>query len=337
MQISQVLNTLAAGNDLDVATMESIIDELMSGSLTSAQTGALLMGLRCKGEAVSEIAAAARIMRRHATPIDPGEGMVVDTCGTGGDGSGTFNISTTAAFIAAGAGVKIAKHGNRAASSRSGSADVLESLGVNVKASPETVGACVREVGIGFLFAQTLHGAMKHVIGARREMGIRTMFNLLGPLTNPAGAHAQVIGVFAPELTEVIAGVLRDLGCEQALVVHGYDRLDEITLTANTKVTELRNGELKTWDLDPRNWFHAYCQPEDLAGGEPDENAAITRDVLNGAPGPKANVAIANAAAAIYVSGIVGHLDEAVEKARESIASGAAAEKLAQLVERSNA
>lgn len=332
-----ILTTVMAGDDLTAEQMTATMDALMEGELTPAQTGALLTALRIKGESITELAAAALSMRAHATRIDPGPAPVVDTCGTGGDASGTFNISTTAAFIAAGAGVKIAKHGNRGVSSRSGSADLLQCLGVNLEATPETVGACVREVGIGFLFAPRLHGAMKYAIGPRRELGVRTIFNMLGPLTNPAGATAQVLGVFDPALTTVFARVLGTMGSRCALVVHGADGLDEITTCALTRIAELRDGSVREHTFDPRPHIGgAFADIADLQGGEPETNAAITRAILDGQPGPRADIAIINAAAAIRAAERADSWEEAVTAARRAVESRAARAKLDALVRRSN-
>lgn len=337
MEYKKTLESLIAGHDLTQDQMTVVMDAVMDGQLTPAQVAGLLVALRIKGETVHEIAGAARSMRLHATRVDAGPGMVVDTCGTGGDGAHTFNISTTAAFIAAGAGVTIAKHGNRSVSSACGSADVLQALGVNVDATPELVGACCREVGIGFLFAVKLHGAMKHAIGPRRELGVKTLFNLLGPLANPARASAQVIGVYAPAYTDIFAQVLRDLGTARALVVHGHDGLDEITGVALTRVSELRDGVVRTWDFDPRPHIGDFSFETDLKGGDATLNAAITRAILDGEPGPKADVACLNAAAAIWVSGRAADYTTAFAAARASIASGAARAKLDALIARSHA
>jgi len=332
MDYKTTLDTLIARQDLDQAHMREVMDAVMDGQLTQAQIGALLVALRMKGETTAEIAGAASSMRDHATHIDAGPAPIVDTCGTGGDGAHTYNISTTAAFIAAGAGAKIAKHGNRSVSSACGSADVLGTLGVNVSASPETVGRCVREVGIGFLFAPSLHGAMKHAIGPRRELGVRTLFNLLGPLTNPARATAQVIGVFDPRYTTVFAEVLRDMGSQRAMIVHGDDGLDEITGTACTRISELRDGQVRDLQFDPRPLIGDFCTAADLRGGDAEANAAILRDILAGSTGPMADVACLNAAAAITVAGLADDMPTAFALARQSIVSGAAAAKLAALI-----
>ncbi len=336
MKLDTVLEPLIAGNDLSSQKMTEVMDQIMEGGLTPAQIGAFLTALRIKGETIDEIAAAAASMRRHATKVDAGPPPVVDIVGTGGDGAHTFNISTAAAFIAAGAGVKIAKHGNRSVSSQCGSADVLKALGVNLEIGPDKVGACIREVGIGFLFAPMLHGAMKHAIGPRREMGVRTIFNLLGPLTNPAGATALLLGVFGPELTEVHAKVLNQLGAERAMVVHGNDGLDEITGTTTTRVSELKNAKVNTYELDPRPYIGDFCTIADLKGAEATENAAILRDLLAGQDGPKLAVACLNAAAGIYVAGLAENYAQGYELAKAAINDGRAQQKLEAMIAFSN-
>jgi anthranilate phosphoribosyltransferase len=308
----------------------------MSGEATDAQIGAFLIALRIKGESVDEIVGAAAVMREKATLITTKHRVVVDTCGTGGDHSGTFNISTTAAFVVAGSGLCVAKHGNRAATSRSGSADVLKALGVNIEASPETMSRCLDEVGIGFLFAVSLHGAMKYAIGPRREVGARTIFNALGPLTNPAGATRQVIGVYSPALTETLATVLGTLGSEHVFVVHGLDGLDEMTLTGPTRVSELKNGSVSTYDVSPSDFGLSQASASDLAGGEADENAAMTLAILKGETGPKRDIVLLNAAAAIVAGGKAAALAEGVKVAAEAIDSGNALAKLDGLRDESN-
>ncbi len=327
----QALRRVLARQDLDRAETEELFGRLMDGELSEAMKAALLVGLAMKGEAASEIAGAAAAMRRRVIPIPHRRRRVVDTCGTGGDGKGTFNVSTAAALVAAAAGVPIAKHGNRSVSSRSGSADVLAALGVDVGIDPETAGRAVDEIGIAFLFAPRLHPAMKEVMPVRRELGVRTIFNVLGPLTNPAGARRQVIGVYAEPLVEVLARVLAELGSEHALVVHGTDGLDEITTTGPTHVAEVRRGEVEIRQLDPRGLGLAAARPEDLAGGTPEENAAALREVLAGRDGPLADITALNAAAALYVGGRAEDLAAGLEQARGAIASGAAAHKLEQL------
>lgn len=331
--MKEYLERIMAGEDLSRDDMTGAFDRIMSGDATPAQIAAFISTLRMKGETPAEIAGGALSMRSHAIQIDVGDLEVVDTCGTGGDASGTFNISTTAAFVTAGAGVLVAKHGNRSITSKCGSADVLMALGVNLEVGPETVGRCIREAGIGFMFAPKLHPAMKYAMPVRKELGIRTIFNLLGPLTNPAGAKCQVIGVFKPELTEVFADVLRLMGSSRAYVVHGTDGLDEITTTAPTRVSELRDGEVKTYELDPADYVSALASPEDLAGGDPEENAQITRSILAGDPGACREVVCLNAAAAIAVGGKAGDLKEGFELARQSIDSGSARAALEKMVE----
>ena len=320
--IQEAIQALVDGRDLTERQASSSMDEIMTGGATPAQIGSFITALRMKGETVEEVTGLAAAMRANATPIAARRSPLVDTCGTGGDGSNTFNISTTAAFVVAGAGVAVAKHGNRAASSQCGSADVLLELGVNVDADPATVGRCVDEAGIGFLFAVKLHGAMKHAIGPRREIGVRTVFNILGPMTNPAGARRQLIGVFDGAWTERIASALGRLGSERALVVHGSDGLDEITITGPTRVSE----------LDPRDLGFSYASADTLAGGDAAANAATLRSVLGGADGPRRDIVVINAAAALVASGSAPDMPPGVDLARESIDSGEAAARLDSLV-----
>ncbi len=322
--------------DLTEEEMVAVMNEIMSGEASSAQIGAFLTALRMKGETIPEITGAARVMRSKATRIKAGHECVVDTCGTGGDEAGTFNISTAAAIVAAGAGVVVAKHGNRSVSSRSGSAEVLKALGVNVEAKVERVEECIREVGIGFLFAPLLHGAMKYGAPVRREIGVRTIFNILGPLTNPASARHQVLGVYDDALTDIMAKVLSNLGSRHAFVVRGEDGLDEITLTTETKVTELRGGSVKTYHIKPEDYGFERCGPDDLKGGEPSDNAEIITAVLKGEKGPKMDVVILNAAAAIVASGRVETIAEGVVLAGGAVDQGAAMEKLKRLIEVTN-
>jgi anthranilate phosphoribosyltransferase len=290
-----------------------------------------------KGETVEEIAGGAASMRRHAVFIDTGGLPVVDTCGTGGDACDTFNVSTTAALIVAGAGVPVAKHGNRAISSKCGSADLLAELGVNIEVPPETVEDCVREAGLGFLFAPKLHPAMKHAMGPRRELGVRTIFNMLGPLTNPAGAKGQILGVFAPELTEPFANVLLRLGSRRAFIVHGHDGMDEMTTTTTTRVSELRDGKVRTYDFDPLELIGDYASPGDLGGGDAAANAETTRRVLSGEEGPCRDIACLNAAAAIVAGGKAEDLRAGWSMARDAIDSGKARSALDRLIEETNA
>lgn len=335
--IQEAIKDLIAGADLGRARTRAAMDQIMSGQATDAQIGAFLVALRIKGETVDEIAGCAEVMREKATPIATTRPDLIDTCGTGGDDSGTFNISTAVAFVACGAGLAVAKHGNRSISSHCGSADVLAALGVNVEASPEKVGECLDEVGIGFLFAVALHGAMKHAIGPRRELATRTVFNVLGPLTNPAGAKRQLLGVYDSALTEALAGVLGQLGSERALVVHGSDGLDEITLTGPTQVSELRDGRVSTRQIDPRDFGLQLAPAEALQGGNAAYNARILREVLDGREGPRRDVVLINAAAAIAVGGQAEDTTAGLELARASIDSGRARQALDRLVEVSNA
>jgi anthranilate phosphoribosyltransferase len=336
MELREAIATVVSGQSLSENQAREIMGKIMSGQATQAQIGALLTALRMKKESVEEIAGFAQGMRAAATQVAVPELDLVDTCGTGGDGAGTFNISTTAAFVVAGAGLKVAKHGNRFASSRCGSADVLEALGVNISITPEEVAQCIRVVGIGFLFAQIHHTAMRHAIGPRREIGVRTAFNLLGPLTNPAGARYQLVGVFDPNLTELLASALQRLGCSRALVVNGEDGLDELTITGTSQVTELKGGEISTFQFDPREYGFELADIQSLAGDDAASNARITRAVLAGELGPQRNVVLLNAGAAIYVCGGADNLEDAFEKAKASIDSGAALKCLEELIHLSN-
>jgi anthranilate phosphoribosyltransferase len=318
--------------------MIEAMNEIMSGDATPAQIGAFITGLRMKGETVDEITGAARVIREKATRIDTGVAVasgdvLVDTCGTGGDSSGTFNVSTTAAFVVAGSGLPVAKHGNRSVSSHCGSADVLEALGVDLNMSPERVGRCVQEVGIGFLFAPLLHGAMKYAIGPRRELGIRTIFNVLGPLTNPAGANIQVLGVYDPSLCETLAGVLGRLGAKRALVVCGEGNLDELTVTGATKVADLHAGGVTTYMVHPEDVGLERASLAELAGGDtPAAAAMLLKDVLQGIPGPRLDMVLLNAGAALLAADKSQDLKAGVELAREVIDSGAAIAKLESLI-----
>jgi anthranilate phosphoribosyltransferase len=327
----EILWRLVAGESLSREETEELFGALMDGLVSEPIKAALLVALRMKGEAVAEISGAASAMRSRVIPIPHTSTDLVDTCGTGGDGRGTFNISTAAALVASAAGVSVAKHGNRSVSSKSGSADVLAALGVKIEIDPATAGRALDEVGITFLFAPLLHPAMREVMPVRRELGMRTIFNVLGPLTNPAGARRQVMGVYSKSLVEPIGLVLRDLGAEHALVVHG-DGLDEITTTGTTTVSEVRDGEVRTYTLEPERFGLRRVAVEDLAGGQPDENAALLRRVFGGETGPLADVTALNAGAAIYVAGLAPSLEEGYEAARTALASGAAARKLDALV-----
>ena len=327
---------LADRSSLTEQEAELVMLEIMDGAATPAQIAAYLMGLRLKGETVEEIAGSVRAMRARAIRIAVGDPLVVDTCGTGGDGAHTFNISTTTALVVAGAGLTVAKHGNRSVSSKSGSADVLSALGVKIDVSTERVADCIDEIGIGFLFAPLYHGAMKHCAGPRQEMGIRTMLNLLGPLTNPAGATIQVLGVYEGRLTSLLGNVLMHLGSQHCFVVHGMDRLDEITLTGKTQISEATGGILSNYLLDPAEFGLALVPAKQLAGGTPQENAAITRDILQGRKGPKRDIVCLNAAPALVAARKATSLQDGFLLAGEAIDSGAAAEKLARLISFTN-
>ncbi len=334
--IQEAIQKVIAGNSLTEEEMVSTMNTIMEGKATDAQIACLLTALRLKGETIAEITGAARVMRAKATPVPTKHSLVVDTCSTGGSGLNSFNISTTAAFVVAGTGVPVAKHGNRGVTRQSGSANVLAALGVNIEIGPEHVGRCIDEVGIGFLFAPMLQGAMKYAIGPRREIGIRTIFNALGPLTNPAGAQAQVLGVYAPELTETHANVLNNLGCRNAFVVHGNDGLDEITTTTTTQVSELANGTVKTYTLEPTELGIPRADAASLVGGAPEVNAEITQNILNGETGARRDIVVLNAAAAIVAGGKAEDLEAGLELARNSIDTGKALEKLEGLKARSN-
>jgi anthranilate synthase/phosphoribosyltransferase len=334
MSIRGAIAKAIARQNLSEEEAEAAMMQIMEGQATQAQIGALLTALRMKGESVAEITGCARAMRRNAIRVTPSRGDgLVDTCGTGGDSAGTFNISTTTAFVVAGAGQPVAKHGNRSVSSASGSADVLEALGVNLDLTPERVAACIDEVGLGFLFAPKLHPAMKHAIGPRREMGVRTIFNLLGPLTNPAGAAAQVMGVYSADLTETLARVLGALGSRAAFVVHGSGGLDELTTTGPNRVSELRDGRVSTYTLHPASLGFQPASFADLRGGTPQENALITREILAGSDrGPRRDTVVLNAAAALLAGGKARDLADGVRLANQSLDSGAAQGVLDALV-----
>lgn len=330
--IKEAISILIERIDLSEKEMSDTMREIMEGKSTDAQIGAFLTALRLKGETIAEITGAAKVMREKALSIKAPDGTV-DTCGTGGDMAQTFNISTTAAFVVAGAGIPVAKHGNRSVSSRSGSADVLQALGVNIELPPEKVEKCLGEVGFGFLFAPIFHGAMKYASGPRREIGIRTVFNILGPLTNPAGAKYQVIGVYSSDLTETIANVLGNLGCHHAFVVHGEDGLDEITITGKTRISELEGGKVESYFIDPTDFGLKPGKIEDLVGGDAKENAEITTKILKGETGPKRDIVLLNASAAIVASGKAKDLRKGIAIAEKSIDSGMAFRKLEEIKE----
>ncbi|MEO5378429.1 MAG: anthranilate phosphoribosyltransferase [Magnetococcus sp. DMHC-6] len=334
--IQQAIATLTTKKNLTQEMAHTVMQQIMSGETTPAQMGAYLMGLRLKGETVAEIAGSAQAMRDQALKVYA-PGTVVDTCGTGGDGMGSFNISTTAAFVVAACGLTVAKHGNRSISSKCGSADLLKALGVNIEAPVAVVERCLAEAGIGFLFAPHHHGAMRHAMGVRRELGVRTVFNLLGPLTNPAGASYQVIGVFAPEWLEPLAQVLGRLGSVRALIVHGWDGMDEITLTGSTAVAELHaDGSVTTWSLDPTALGLTLTTSAHLQGGDAEKNVAITRAILAGEKGPRQEIVALNAGAALYVTGVATSLQEGFTRAIAALESGRAKERLDQLIYLSN-
>ena len=337
MNISSLLKKLIARQDLTENEAFEAVTAILAGDCTEGQIGAFLAALAAKGETIDEIASGARAMRAAAIRVQSFASDTLDTAGTGGDGGITFNISTTVAFVAAGAGATVAKHGNRASSGISGSADCLEQLGLNLNADPEVMEEALNEIGITFLFAPAFHKAMRFAGPVRKQMGVRTLFNLLGPLTNPAGAPCQLIGVFAPELTETFAQVLRKLGSRRVLVVHGHDSMDEITLTTSTRCSELKDGIIKTYDIDPSAYFEDLCTPEDLIGGHPAENAAITREILSGRlHGPKRNIVLLNAAASLLAANRTTDLNDGLRQATQAIDSGAALEKLNQLIAFSN-
>ena len=328
--LTYAIDRLAGGDDLTEAEAESVLEQIMSGKSGEAQTAGFLVALRAKGESVDEIVGLARTMRRFSLRVEAPDVRLVDTCGTGGDKSNSFNISTTAAFVVAGAEGRVAKHGNRSATSQCGSADVLEALGANLELSAEDVGRCIEEVGIGFMFAPVHHQAMKHVVPVRRELGVRTIFNFLGPLTNPAGAQYQLIGVSDRAYLEVIARSLLKLGCEHALVVHGQDGLDEISVSAPTDVAEVGpGGGLEIYTIKPEDFGMERTRgPEMLAGGSATENAAILRSILEGETGVRRDIVMLNAGAALYTVGVAGDIASGVEMAAASIDSGAAIRKL---------
>ncbi|MBM4289537.1 MAG: anthranilate phosphoribosyltransferase [Deltaproteobacteria bacterium] len=335
--------------DLTAAEMTGAMETIMTGQATDAQIGAFITAMRMKGETVTEIAAAARVMRAKATRIPVNDALVdldrdeinvdretiVDTVGTGGDATNTFNVSTTTAFVVAGAGLKVAKHGNRAVSSRCGSADVIEALGINLNLTPEQVAECIREVGIGFLFAPQLHGAMRFAIGPRREIGIRTIFNILGPLTNPAGANILVVGVYEERLTDLLAGVLLDLGTQSAFVVYGEGSFDEISITGPTKVCQVHQGQIRSYSITPEDFGLPRGTIEDIRGGDVFENAAIVRRVLAGEPGPKQDMVAMNAAAAFLGAGLAPDFAGGIALAKDIINSGRGMAKLEALIRKS--
>lgn len=328
----EYLRKIVGRNDLSEDEIAEMMGEIFSGDITNAQIGAFMAALATKGETFEELAGAARAMRKKALRIETTAPDVVDTCGTGGDSAGTFNISTTAAFVVAGAGVTVAKHGNRSVSSKCGSADLLEVLGVKLDTDPEVVEEAVAEIGIGFLFAPIYHSAMRFAAPARKDLGIRSIFNMLGPLTNPAAANCQVLGVYAPELTEIFAQALKLLGSKRVFVVHGHEGLDEISVCAPTRISELNQGMIRTYDIRPEDFFSRAADAETLLGGDPRANAAITQKILKGEEsGPKRDVVLINSAAALVAAGKADDLKAGIELSAQSVDSGKALEKLEAL------
>jgi len=332
--LTEAIEQLLQGTALNREQARTVMDQVMAGEATSAQIAGLLIALRARGETVEEMTGFVESMRAHATPLEVPPGSI-DTCGTGGDRAGTFNISTAAALVAAGAGIPVAKHGNRAASSRCGSADVLEALGVDITLDADGVRRCIDVAGMGFCFAPTFHPAMRHAGPARRELAVRTVFNVLGPLANPGRVKKQALGVGAPSLAPLMIRVLKDLGHERALVFYGEDGLDELTTTGPSRVFQLRNGKVDDFELDPKDLGLGRARADELKGGTPAENAALLRQVLNGDTGPRRDVVLLNAAAAILAAGRAEDWPQAMDVARESLDSGRAAQVLSRLIETS--
>jgi anthranilate phosphoribosyltransferase len=335
--IAKAIFKLVEGLNLSEPEMIAAFSEIMEGKATPAQIASFITALRMKGETVDEITGAAKTMREMASRIPvSGTGDLIDTCGTGGDNRNTFNISTTAAFVVSAAGVRVAKHGNRSITSRCGSADVMEELGIKVYLKPEDIGRCIDDIGIGFLFAPNLHGAMKHAFGPRKEIGIRTIFNMLGPLTNPAGANIQILGVYDGRITEMLAKVLNRLGTRRALVVHGLDGLDEITICAETVISELKNGEVSTYRIHPMDYGLPVRELGDIKGSTVKENAEIVLKVLKGEKGPYREIVLINAGAALMAADVVKSLKEGLKRAAHIFDSGLAYKKLQALKDLSN-
>jgi anthranilate phosphoribosyltransferase len=334
--IKEALNKLMNKTGLTASEAESVMEEIMTGAATQAQIAGILVALRLKGETSDEITGFARVMRKHVTHVHTDQPVVLDTCGTGGDGASTFNISTLTALVAAGAGVTVAKHGNRSVSSQCGSADVLKELGVNIEVSPQVVEECLKKIGIGFLFAPLLHQAMKYAAPVRKELGIRTVFNILGPLTNPAFATNQLLGVYHEGLTLPICEVLCNLGSKHAMVVHGNDGLDEVTTTTSTTVTELKGGEIRTYKITPGQFGLKVSHIEDLKGGDARNNAKVILEILNEKHGLKREIVLLNAGCAIYAADKAKDIKAGIQLAAESIDSGKALAKLTALIEYTN-
>ncbi len=336
MDIQTAIKTVISGQNLGKQDMTDVMQQIMTGECTPAQIGGFLVGLRMKGESVEEISAAATVMRELSTRVTVDAKYLVDTCGTGGDASGSFNISTASAIVAAAAGAQVAKHGNRSVSSKSGSADVLEAAGVNLDIDPQQVGACIEEVGVGFMFAQKHHSAMRHAIGPRKEMAVRTIFNVLGPLTNPAGAPNQVIGVFGGDLVEPLAHVLKQLGSRHVMVVHAEDGMDEISISTKTSVAELKDGEISSYSISPGDFGIEVADSSALRVDGVEQSLAMIQSVLANNAGPALDIVVMNAGAAIYVSGIASSLEEGMQKARTAIAEGKASTVLTNLIAKTN-
>jgi anthranilate phosphoribosyltransferase len=333
MDMPAILQALLDKKDLEPSLMRKVMRNIMSGGVTPAQIGAFLMALRAKGESVGEVVAAAKVLREMSTKVPVKGAHLIDTCGTGGDGARTFNISTASAFVVAAAGGKVAKHGSRSVSSKSGSADVLEAAGVNLDLTPDQVRACIEEVGLGFLFAQRHHGAMKYAIGPRRELGVRTVFNLLGPLTNPAGASNQLVGVYSDAWVEPLAEALRELGSSHVLVVHAEDGLDEISIGAPTHVAELKEGRIDSYRLTPERFGLERAPLDRLAVDTAVESLRMLRGVLDGVAGPARDIVLLNAGAAIYAADLADTLEAGVARARVAIDDGSARAKLDALIQ----
>jgi anthranilate phosphoribosyltransferase len=331
--LRKAIQKLTDGLNLSEQEIMEAMNCIMEGNATQAQIGSFLTALRIKGETIEEITGCVRVMSEKAEKVVPGVDYFIDVVGTGGDKSNTFNISTASAFVAAAGGVTVAKHGNRAASSKCGSADVLEALGINILLTPEQVKECIDTVGIGFMFAQSFHKSMKHAAGPRKELGIRTVFNILGPLTNPANAKGRLLGVYDGRLTEPLVKVLSNLDIERAMVIHGMDGLDEITTTTSTKVSELKDGKIINYTISPESFGFKLVTKEDLTGGDALRNIEIIYSIFNGEKGPKRDIVILNAAAALYVGKVAGSLEEGIQLAAEIIDSGKALKKLNELKE----
>lgn len=336
MDMQSAIKAVTENRNLSREEMTEVMNLIMTGQATDSQIGGFLIGLRMKGETVDEVAAAASVMRELSTKVDAPDEYLVDTCGTGGDASGSFNISTASVFVTAAAGAHVAKHGNRSVSSKSGSADVLETAGVNLDITPEQVADCIKNIGAGFLFAIKHHGAMKHAIGPRKEMGVRTIFNVLGPLTNPAGAPNQVIGVFSKDWLVPLAEVLKQLGSRHVMIVHADDGMDEISISSATSVAELKDGEIETYTIQPEDFGMTKAEQSSIKAADSEASLNIIKSVLDNADGPAKDIVCLNAGAAIYVSGLADSLQTGIDKAISVIADGSAKSKFQALVEYTN-